>query len=126
MIELEKKAEENVKRNVCGYCNKCQSHGYIGCDIYKYSRDSFIAGAKENNIVWHKQSDTDDIYDACNDWYLHCFVCKMKDGSYNIAFGTCDEDNNGIVSIDIWFEHEDSKYYVDDIIAWYEMPRWGN
>jgi hypothetical protein len=44
--ELEKKAEETVKRNVCGDCNKCQSHGYIGCDVYKYSKDSFIAGAK--------------------------------------------------------------------------------
>ena len=44
--ELAKKAEDTVKRNVCGDCNKCQSHGYFGCDIYKYSRDSFIAGAK--------------------------------------------------------------------------------
>lgn len=44
--ELAKKAEETVKRNVCGDCDKCQSHGYIGCDIYEYSKDSFIAGAK--------------------------------------------------------------------------------
>lgn len=44
--ELAKKAEETVKRYVCGDCNKCQSHGYIGCDVYKYSKDSFIAGAK--------------------------------------------------------------------------------
>lgn len=55
--ELEKKAEETVKRNVCGDCNKCQSHGYIGCDVYKYSKDSFIAGAKamqkENEQLKH-------------------------------------------------------------------------
>lgn len=92
-------------------------------DISKEIKQAYIAGAKENNFVWHKQSDTDDIYDACNDWHLHCFVCKMKDGSYNIAFGNCDEDSNGIVSINIWFEHEDSKYYADDIVAWCELPK---
>jgi hypothetical protein len=48
----------------------------------------------------------------------------MNDGSYNIAFGTCDEDSNGIVSINIWFEYEDSKYYIDDIIAWCEIPKY--
>lgn len=51
--ELEKKAEEYVKRNVCKNCNKCQSYGYIGCDIYKYSKNSYIAGAKENGVICH-------------------------------------------------------------------------
>lgn len=51
--KLEKKAEEYVKRNVCENCNKCQSYGYIGCDIYKYSKNSYIAGAKENGVIWH-------------------------------------------------------------------------
>lgn len=51
--ELEKKAEEYVKKIVCENCNKCQSYGYIGCDIYKYSKNSYIAGAKENGDICH-------------------------------------------------------------------------
>jgi hypothetical protein len=43
---FEEEAEEIVKRNVCGDCNKCQSHGYIGCDIYKYSKDSCLYGLR--------------------------------------------------------------------------------
>ena len=43
---FEKEAEEIVKRNVCGDCNKCQSHGYIGCDIYRYSKDSCLYGLR--------------------------------------------------------------------------------
>lgn len=43
---FEKEAEEIVKRNVCGDCNKCQSYGYIGCDIYRYSKDSCLYGLR--------------------------------------------------------------------------------
>ena len=43
---FETEAEEIVKRNVCGDCNKCQSHGYICCDIYRYSRDSCLYGLR--------------------------------------------------------------------------------
>lgn len=66
--ELVKKAEETVKKNVCGDCNKCQSHGYIGCDVYKYSRDSFIAGAKE---LEQKIADINENWnDLVNDWVV--------------------------------------------------------
>ena len=120
--ELELKAKESfnnkLQKDVC-YCT------YNEEKIYK---DGYIAGTKENSVVWHKQSDTDDILDACNDWCVHHFVCKMKDGSYNIAFGICDEDCNGGVNVHIYFEYKDSEYYLDDIIAWIEIPnlRWKN
>lgn len=118
--ELEKKAKQYSSKYARQYYHNDKSCFTTSEEeVYK----AYLEGAKENNIVWHKQSDTDDIYDACNDWYLHRFVCKMNDGSYNIAFGTCDEDVNGIVSVTIWFEHKDSKYYADDIIAWCEIPK---
>lgn len=61
--ELEEKAEKTVKRYVCGDCNKCQSHGYIGCDVYKYSKDSFIAGAK----AMHKENEQQEMMIICNE-----------------------------------------------------------
>ena len=53
-MTYEEMAEEIVKRNVCENCNRCQSHGYIGCDIYRYSKDSFLAGLKAGRPQWYK------------------------------------------------------------------------
>lgn len=53
---FEKEAEEIVKRNVCGDCNKCQSHGYIGCEVYRYSRDSYLRGVNDG-------------YNKANEWH---------------------------------------------------------
>jgi len=58
---FEKEAEEIVKRNVCEDCNRCQSHGYIGCDIYRYSKDSCLYGLREG-------------YNKANEWHY------VKDG----------------------------------------------
>lgn len=57
---FEKEAEEIVKRNVCGDCNKCQSHGYIGCEVYRYSRDSYLRGVNDGcnkANEWHYMKD---------------------------------------------------------------------
>ncbi len=53
----EKETEEIVKRNVCGDCNKCQSHGYIGCDVYRYSKDSYLYGLRTG-------------YNKANEWHF--------------------------------------------------------
>lgn len=60
---FEKEAEEIVKRNVCEDCNRCQSHGYIGCDIYRYSKDSCLYGLREG-------------YNKANEWHY------VKGGDY--------------------------------------------
>ena len=78
---------------------------------------------KKNAIIWHKQDDVDDIYDTINDWSVHTYICRMKDGSFNIATGSADEGCNGDVSRNIYFEINDEKYYSDDIEAWAELPR---
>ena len=78
---------------------------------------------KKNAIIWHKQDDVDDIYDTINDWSVHTYICRMKDGSFNIATGIADEGCNGDVGRNIYFEINDEKYYSDDIEAWAELPR---
>lgn len=78
---------------------------------------------KKNAIIWHKQDDVDDIYDTINDWSVHTYICRMKDGSFNIATGSADEGCNGEVGRNIYFEINDEKYYSDDIEAWAELPR---
>ena len=75
---------------------------------------------KHRNIIWHNQKEND-IYDACNDWNKHSFVCIMKDNTYNIAFGNRNEEPNGDIGIDFYFEHNDDKYYIDDIVKWFEF-----
>lgn len=70
---------------------------------------------------WHKQS-TDDIYDFISkDWSLKYFICIMKDKSRVTATGICDEAYSGEVSVNLEFDHNDEKYYTDDIMYWKEI-----
>ena len=70
---------------------------------------------------WHKQ-EVDDIYDLISeDWSARYFICIMKDKSRVTAIGNCDEGNNGEVSVNLFFEHDDEKYYIDDIVWWKEI-----
>jgi hypothetical protein len=70
---------------------------------------------------WHKQ-EVDDIYDLISkDWSIRYFICIMKDKSRITAIGNCDEGCNGEVSVNLFFEHDDEKYYIDDIAWWKEI-----
>ena len=70
---------------------------------------------------WHKQ-DIDNIYDfIAEDWSVKYFICIMKDKSRVTAIGNCDEGCNGEVSVNLFFEHDDEKYYFDDIVWWKEI-----
>ena len=100
------------------YANEQHTHVILQWEKIK---QAYLDGLHEGQPKWHKQSDSDDIYDACNDWSVHYFVCRMKDGTINFAFGNCDEDCNGGVSTTICFEFNDENYYVDDIYVWQEI-----
>lgn len=70
---------------------------------------------------WHKQ-DIDDIYDSISkDWSVRYFICVMKDKSRVTAIGNCDEGCNGEVSVNLVFDYNDEKYYIDDIMWWKEI-----
>ena len=77
-------------------------------------------GYKKAN-EWHKQ-DIDGIYDfIAEDWSVKYFICIMKDKRIVAAEGSCDEGYNGGVSINLFFEHDDEKYHIDDIVWWKEI-----
>ena len=61
--------------------------------------------------------DTDDL----EDWSVRYFICIMKDKSRITAIGNCDEGCNGEVSVNLVFDHDDEKYYLDDIVWWKEI-----
>ena len=83
-------------------------------------RDGATFGYNKAN-EWHKQ-DTDDIYDLISeDWSVRYFICIMKDKSRVTAMGNCDEGCNGEVSVNLFFEHDDEKYSIDDIAWWKEI-----
>ena len=83
-------------------------------------KDGLELGYNKAN-EWHKQ-DIDDIYDfIAEDWSVKYFICIMKDKSRVTAIGNCDESCNGEVSVNLFFEHDDEKYYMDDIEWWKEI-----
>lgn len=114
---FEKEAKEYATEN-CVY------------DDFSYTNDSkaiersFKDGAEfgyNKANEWHKQ-DIDDIYDLISkDWDIRYFICIMKDKSRVTAIGNCDEGCNGEVSVNLFFEHDDEKYYMDDIVWWKEI-----
>lgn len=70
---------------------------------------------------WHEQ-DVADIYDSISiDWSVKHYLCVMKDKSIVTAIGNCDEGCNGEVSVNLVFDHDDEKYYMDDIAWWKEI-----
>ena len=92
--------------------------------LYGLKAMSFKDGAEfgyNKANEWHKQ-EVDDIYDLISeDWSIRYFICIMKDKSRVTATGNCDEGNNGGVSVNLFFEHDDEKYYTDDIVWWKEI-----
>ena len=87
-------------------------------------KQAYLAGAElgyNKANEWHKQ-EVDDIYDLISeDWSVRYFICIMKDKSRVTAIGNCDEGCNGEVSVNLFFEHDDEKYYIDDIVWWKEI-----
>ena len=70
---------------------------------------------------WHKQ-EVEDIYDLISeDWSVRYFICIMKDKNRVTAMGSCDEGYNGEVSVNLFFDYDDEKYYLDDIVWWKEI-----
>lgn len=128
---FEKEAEERARK-----LEESQTLGIYDSDE-DYARDSGwndgeVAGYEEGfkdgaefgynkANEWHKQ-DTDDIYDLiAEDWSIRYFICIMKDGCRVTAEGNCDESCNGEVSVNLFFEYDDEKYCLDDIVWWKEI-----
>lgn len=83
-------------------------------------KDGFNDGYNKAN-EWHKQ-EVNDIYDLISeDWSIRYFICIMKDKRRVTAIGNCDEDCNGDVSVNLFFDHDDEKYCFDDIVWWKEI-----
>ena len=112
---FEKEAENSFNCKKVLYKWETDKHSYI--DGFK---DGVEFGYNKAN-EWHKQ-DTDNIYDfIAEDWSVKYFICIMKDKSRVTAIGNCDEGYNGEVSINLFFEHDDEKYHIDDIVWWKEI-----
>ena len=113
---FEKEAEEYAIEN--------WEHYEEGQNDSKALKQAYQQGAEfgyNKANEWHKQ-EVDDIYDLISeDWSVRYFICIMKDKSRVTAIGNCDEGNNGEVSVNLFFEHDDEKYYIDDIVWWKEI-----
>lgn len=113
-----KESEEYATKECCTTCKalNCKEK----CECWTFATKGAEFGYNKAN-EWHKQ-DTDDIYDIiAEDWDIKYFICIMKDKSRVTAIGNCDEGCNGDVSINLLFEHDNEKYYIDDIVWWKEI-----
>ena len=111
---FEKEAEEYAHEHCCDSCKNLQAR------YRKVYQDGAEFGYNKAN-EWHKQ-EVDDIYDFISeDWSVKYFICFMKDKRIVAAEGNCDECCNGEVSVNLFFEHDDEKYYIDDIVWWKEI-----
>lgn len=102
---------------------EAEENGFgIGCTVnptIAFQKGAEFGYNKANE--WHEQ-DTDDIFDSISkDWDIRYFVCIMKDKNWVTATGNCDEGCNGEVSVNLFFDHDDDKYYMDDITWWKEI-----
>lgn len=117
MFEIE--AEKYEGRNHHRYEDNDYCSDIADEVIQAYQQGAEFGYNKANE--WHKQ-DIDDIYDLISrDWDIRYFICIMKDKSRVTAIGNCDEGCNGEVSVNLFFEHDDDKYYMDDIVWWKEI-----
>ena len=123
---FEEDAKERTLKDHCSHCwqqdaeeeHRCTGFDYCSC--YKDWQKGAEFGYNKAN-EWHKQ-DIDDIYDLISkDWSVRYFICIMKDKSRLTAIGNCDEGCNGEVSVNLFFDHDDDKYYIDDIVWWKEI-----
>ena len=133
---FEKEAESYATRECCTTCKNINHFCKEKCECWTFAKKGaeygYVKGIKTKvntttisdcpiKDEWHKQS-TDDIYDFISkDWSLKYFICIMKDKSRVTAIGSCDEACNGEVSVNLFFEHDDEKYYLDDIVWWKEI-----
>ena len=126
---FEKEAEEIANKKLCSericynHCNfNSPKHHRCGewHRIYECVKESAEFGYNKAN-EWHKQ-EVDDIYDLISeDWGVRYFICIMKDKGRVTATGNCDEGCNGEVSVNLVFDHDDEKYYLNDIVWWKEI-----
>ena len=121
---FEKEAEEYANKWLCHVKDLELYHKKDDKPEYIRILEAFQKGAEfgyNKANEWHKQ-DIDDIYDLISkDWDIRHFICIMKDKSRVTAMGLCDEGYNGEVSVNLFFEHNDEKYYIDDIVWWKEI-----
>lgn len=133
---FEKEAESYATRECCTTCKNINHFCKEKCECWSFAKKGveygYVKGIKTKvntttisdcpiKDEWHKQS-TDDIYDFISkDWSIKYFICIMKDKSLVTAIGSCDEACNGEVSVNLFFEHDDEKYYLDDIVWWKEI-----
>lgn len=99
---VEERADKYAIKEICGNCNHCQSKGYIGCDTYRYGKNAYIAGAKENGVVWHKVAD-----ELPKNKGIFLFRDKYEKENRYINYGITDD-----------------KDFVKEFYEWTELPRY--
>ena len=70
-MTLEEKAQKYTIDNVCGNCNKCQSKGYIGCDIFRFAKKAYIDGNNDGVDEVRRFSNTVEGYFVYDDPMSH-------------------------------------------------------
>lgn len=103
--ELEKKAEEHIKNNMV----KCVREQI---EYFEFAKYSYIAGAKENGVVWHDlRKSPNDLPKNQNE-----VLCLLWEDSYYIGYYHI---NSKMWCFDEFSLSEDE----NEVTAWCELPK---
>lgn len=112
---FEKKAYEYAIREI----------PFIECitqnDLERLVQQAYIAGAKENGIVWHDlRKDPNDLPKKVGN-YIVCFLDTMLERhSFELSYVDYLEDGHWINE-----DNHNIEYYDEGVIAWAEVPKFG-
>ena len=108
----EEMAEEYADKNVCGHCKQCNG-AYIGCDKYRYAKQSFLAGLKAGRPQWHDlRENPNDLPERMGLGSKEVYVA-YKDGVTDFAYYRFDKK--------CW-ERSENEELAENVIAWCEIP----
>lgn len=140
----EEKVEEYVIETVCGYCNRCDSKGYIGCDTYRLSKKAYLDAYEQGyedcrhyahdyyKQKWHDLKEAPNDLPKCAEneqiiFYVHEYYKDIEKyinhyclGFYKKSF--MDDDVKLFVERSKGYECEHS---TEDVLYWCELPKFG-
>lgn len=107
--ELEKKAEEHIKKNMVECIQK-------QIEYFEFAKHSYIAGAKENRVVWHGlRKNPNDLPENQKE-----VLCLLWEDSYYIGYYS--------TNCEMWCFNEFSLCKDEnegEVTAWCELPKFG-
>lgn len=127
----EEKAEDYVIETVCGYCNRCETKGYVGCDTYRLSKKAYLDGlAEDRKEKWHDLRKNPNDLPKCTEneqviFYVREYYKAIEKYKNHYCLGVY---KKSFMNDDVKLFVERSKGYecehsTENVLYWCELPK---